>query len=36
MHEREVKKHTVFSKERDHAEDLGVDGKILLSWTLGK
>jgi hypothetical protein len=23
-------------KERDHSEDLGVDGKIILAWILGK
>jgi len=23
-------------KERDHAEDLGVDGRIILEWILGK
>jgi len=23
-------------KERDHAEDLGVDGRIILDWILGK
>jgi hypothetical protein len=32
--------HTKFSLEnlkgRDHSEDLGVDGKIILEWTLGK
>jgi hypothetical protein len=23
-------------KGRDHSEDLGVDGEIILDWTLGK
>jgi hypothetical protein len=23
-------------KQRDHSEDLGVDGKIILEWLLGK
>jgi hypothetical protein len=23
-------------KERDHSEDLGIDGKIILEWILGK
>jgi hypothetical protein len=23
-------------KERDHSEDLGVEGKIILEWILGK
>jgi hypothetical protein len=23
-------------KERDHSEDLGVDGKLILEWILGK
>jgi hypothetical protein len=32
--------HTVFwlenLKGRDHSEDLGVDGRIILEWILGK
>jgi len=24
------------TKGRDHAEDLGIDGKIILNWILGK
>jgi hypothetical protein len=32
--------HTELSSEklkgRDHSEDLGVDGKIILEWILGK
>jgi hypothetical protein len=39
-HERGKKKHIKFwlknLKGRDHSDDLGVDGKILLEWILGK
>jgi hypothetical protein len=32
--------HTIFwlenVKGRDHSEDIGVDGRIILEWTLGK
>jgi hypothetical protein len=33
-------KHTKFwlenLKERDHLEDIGIDGKVILEWILGK
>jgi hypothetical protein len=27
---------TIFWLEKDHLDDLGVDGKIILEWILGK
>jgi hypothetical protein len=37
---REIKMHTNFLpenlKEKEHSEDLGVDGKVILQWILGK
>jgi hypothetical protein len=36
----EMERHTGFGLEnlkgRDHSEDLGVDGKIVLEWFVGK
>jgi hypothetical protein len=41
QHEWEIREiHTIFSfenlKGRGHSEDVGVDGRIILEWILGK